>query len=129
MRDFFGRLTNLLKPVLSPAGHKLSRLRPYRPLLEALEPRLALAPCFPGSSPFVRIGDAEIVEGDAGRNFAEFTVTFTQGRGGGTRTVDYATADGTATRADDDYRRISGTVRFAFGETMKRIQVPVLGDQ
>jgi len=42
-------------------------------------------------------------------------------------TVDYATADGTAT-AGDDYEEASGTLTFAEGETTKTIEVTVNGD-
>ena len=42
-------------------------------------------------------------------------------------TVDYATADGTATEGED-YRRRSGTLRFAPGQTMKVVSVPVIDD-
>ena len=42
-------------------------------------------------------------------------------------TVDYATADGTATEGED-YRRRSGTLRFAPGQTMKVVSVPIIDD-
>ena len=42
-------------------------------------------------------------------------------------TVDYATADGTAT-ADEDYTATSGTLTFVAGETTKTVSVPVLDD-
>ena len=42
-------------------------------------------------------------------------------------TVDYATADGTAT-AGEDYTATSGTLTFAAGETTKTVNVPVLDD-
>ena len=42
-------------------------------------------------------------------------------------TVDYATADGTA-EAGADYRRRSGTLRFAPGQTLKVVWVPVIDD-
>ena len=43
-------------------------------------------------------------------------------------TVDYTTADGTAT-ADMDYRTTSGTLTFAPGQTVKTVEVPVLADK
>ena len=46
---------------------------------------------------------------------------------GGEVTVDYATRDGTAV-AGADYRRTSGTLTFAAGETVKTVEVPVLQD-
>ena len=42
-------------------------------------------------------------------------------------TVDYATADGTAT-AGEDYTSASGTLTFNPGETVKTISIPVLED-
>ena len=45
----------------------------------------------------------------------------------GSVTVDYATADGTAT-AGEDYTAASGTLSFANGERVKTIAVPVLDD-
>src|SRR5207253_933123 len=58
----------------------------------------------PGS---VSIADASITEGDAGTQQLIFTVT----RIGGTAafSLNYATADGTATTADSDYAAKSGT--------------------
>ena len=47
---------------------------------------------------------------------------------GHTVTVEYDTADGTATIADADYQAADGTVTFAPGETSKTINVVVLGD-
>ena len=45
----------------------------------------------------------------------------------GSVTVNYATADGTAT-AGDDYTATSGTLTFAAGETVKAISIPILAD-
>ena len=42
-------------------------------------------------------------------------------------TVDYATADGTAT-AGEDYKATSGTLTFSFREQTKTVSVPVLDD-
>jgi hypothetical protein len=99
-----------------------------RPRIESLESRLNMAPCLPQLLPAVRIGDATIVEGDSGRSYAEFTVTFSRlGHSISGATVDYATADGTATVADGDYRSTRGTLRFD-GQLSKTIRVPVSGD-
>jgi hypothetical protein len=43
-------------------------------------------------------------------------------------TVNYATADGTATAADGDYLAASGTLTFAPGETTKTLTVEVIGN-
>ena len=43
-------------------------------------------------------------------------------------TVDYATADGTATTADGDYVAASGTLTFAPGVTTQTVTVTVNGD-
>ena len=42
--------------------------------------------------------------------------------------MDYATANGTATLADNDYQANSGTLTFAANETTKQITVLVNGD-
>lgn len=43
--------------------------------------------------------------------------------------MNYATADGTATTADNDYVAASGTLVFAPGQTSKTISVSVKGDK
>src|SRR5690606_37058422 len=78
--------------------------------------------------------DVSLTEGDAGMTNAIFTVTLADATAAalGVRatvpvTVDYATADGTAT-APGDYTATNGTLTFAPGETTKTIAVPVVGD-
>src|SRR5207237_5702252 len=44
-------------------------------------------------------------------------------------TVDYATADGTATTADNDYLAASGTVTLAPGQTSQTVTISVVGDK
>ena len=52
----------------------------------------------------------------------------TLNRAAGTQvSVDYATADGTAV-AGEDFMAVSGTLRFAPGETAKTVAVPILDD-
>jgi hypothetical protein len=59
------------------------------------------------------------------------TVTFTvqlSAVSGQQVTVNYATANGTATTADGDYTALSGTLVFAPGETVKTVQVALTAD-
>ena len=55
-----------------------------------------------------------------------FTVTLS-GASGKTVTVDYATADGTAT-SPADYTSAAGTVSFAPGIITRTFTVPIVGD-
>ena len=70
---------------------------------------------------------ASIDEGNTGNATLLFTVSLltasTQ-----TVTVAYATADGTATVADNDYTATTGTLTFAPGQTSKTVSVTVKGD-
>ncbi len=77
--------------------------------------------------PSLTINDATVTEGDSGTVNAVFTVTLSPASGS-LVTVDYATADGTAT-AGQDYTATSGTLVFNPGETSKTITVTVQGDQ
>jgi subtilisin-like proprotein convertase family protein len=80
------------------------------------------------SSLGVSIGDTSVQEGDvAGQYQATFTV-YLHGPSKNTVTVDYATADGTATIANGDYNAASGTITFAPGETQKTFTVTVNGN-
>ncbi|MEM7355854.1 MAG: Calx-beta domain-containing protein, partial [Acidobacteriota bacterium] len=80
--------------------------------------------------PGLIIDDVLVQEGDEGTTDAVFTVTLNavgEAPQGGV-TVHFATADGTATVADDDYRATSGELSFSAGETTRTITVPVVGD-
>lgn len=77
--------------------------------------------------PEISIDDVTQNEGDAGTTPFTFTVTLS-GASPDTVTVDFATADGTATVADGDYQSASGTVTFAPGDTSEPITVLVNGD-
>ena len=70
------------------------------------------------------VADARVDEGPNAR--LAFEVTLNRAATG-TVTVDYATADGTAT-AGADYTATSGTLTFEAGETAKTVHVPVLDD-
>src|SRR5207249_3695439 len=72
------------------------------------------------------INDVSVVEGNSGTTNAVLTVSLSAASAQ-TVTVNYATANGTAT-AGSDYISANGTLTFLPGETSKTITVRVLGD-
>ncbi len=76
--------------------------------------------------PTLTINDASITEGDSGASQLSFTVKLSQAATGPV-TVNYSTANGSAT-AGSDYTAATGTLTFAAGETTKTIAVPIAGD-
>lgn len=76
--------------------------------------------------PAISIADSSVTEGNGGTSTASFTVT-RSGDVSGTSSVDFATANGSAT-APSDYQATSGTVTFAAMETTKTIAVVINGD-
>jgi hypothetical protein len=75
---------------------------------------------------YISIYDASVLEGDSGTTPAEFTVALSPAQDAPV-TVDFATADGTAT-APADYASATGTLTFAPGETSQPLTVLVNGD-
>jgi hypothetical protein len=81
----------------------------------------------PPSQPFLSINDVTVFEGDVGTTNAVFTVTLS-GPTTSTVTIDYATADGTAT-APADYTANSGTLTFLPGGPLTQtVTIQVVGD-
>ncbi len=76
----------------------------------------------------ITIADVSLPEGNAGTSVMTFTATLDKAVSGGF-TVNYATADGTATTADNDYVAATGMLAFAgtAGET-RTFTVTVNGD-
>ena len=74
--------------------------------------------------PALNVADARAVEGEDAT--LDFVVTLSRAASG-TVSVDYATADGSAT-AGEDYTATSGTLTFNAGETTKAVSVPLLDD-
>ena len=72
----------------------------------------------------IDVADAKVTEGPGAT--LDFVVSLSRAANA-TVTVDYATADGTATEGDD-YTRTSGTLTFEAGQTEKTVAVPVLDD-
>src|SRR5207247_1603165 len=77
--------------------------------------------------PTIAINDVTVTEGNGGTTNAIFSVTLSAASSQ-TITVDFATADDTATVADNDYVAASGTVTFAPGVTSQPVTVIVNGD-
>lgn len=76
--------------------------------------------------PALSVGDVSLREGDSGTAELMFIVTLDKAATGPV-TVNYATANGTAT-AGSDYAALTGTLTFAAGETSKMVHVVVNGD-
>src|SRR5262249_24071058 len=74
----------------------------------------------------ISLDDVATTEGDAGQTAFRFTVSLDTPESAPV-TVDFATAEGSAT-APGDYVPTSGTVTFAPGETAKTATVQVNGD-
>ena len=80
------------------------------------------------AAPELSIGDVSVTEGNGGLVDAVLPVTLSTASGK-TVTVDFATADGTATEhPGNDYNGVSGTITFAPGETDDEVDVTVNGD-
>ena len=79
------------------------------------------------AQPTFTIDNVSMNEGASGTTNFVFTVTKT-GMTAGTSSVDYATADGSATVADSDYVATSGTINFTAAQTSQEVTVQVNGD-
>ena len=78
------------------------------------------------AGPQLRIGDASVVEGNSATTSAVFTVELLAATGGSV-SVGYATANGTAS-AGSDYQARSGSLSFSGATTTRTVTVPVIGD-
>jgi Ca2+-binding RTX toxin-like protein len=76
--------------------------------------------------PVLSVTGTEIVEGNDGSQEAVLTVTLSSAATQAV-TVDFATADGTAT-AGGDYTATTGSLTFEPGFTSREIRIPVTGD-
>jgi hypothetical protein len=79
-------------------------------------------------APLVTINDISKNEGNSGNTSFVFTVSLSAASGKQV-SVNYATADGTAKVAGNDYFAASGTVFFAPGKTTATITILVRGDK
>jgi hypothetical protein len=120
-------LFHSLKPARSrtpirPARSGLSRRQsaPCRLALETLEDRVVPAA-------MLTVGDANIVEGNDGTQYAAVVVSLTEPHGNNV-TVNYSTVNDTAT-ADSDYTAVSGKLTFTKNVMNKTILIPIRGDR
>jgi len=76
--------------------------------------------------PNVKVNALNLVEGNSGTTMANFVVylNYTSPQA---ITVDFTTADGTAT-SGSDYTGTSGTITFSAGQSSRTIAVPVIGE-
>jgi hypothetical protein len=81
----------------------------------------------PVPAPSLSINNVAKLNGTSGTTAYTFTATLSAASMNAV-TVPYATADGTATAADNDYTPVSGTLTFSPGQTQKTITVMVNGD-
>ena len=86
-----------------------------------------LDPAQAQSPPTLSVFSSSVSEGDSGTQTMTFTV-FLNPCSTGTVTVNFATADGTATTADGDYVPTSGTLTFVTGDTSEQVTVTTNGD-
>lgn len=75
----------------------------------------------------ISVDDVQLGEGNSGTTQLTFTVSLSAPNANPV-TVDFSTADGTATIADNDYAAKSGTLTFTPGQTTLTITIDVTGD-
>jgi len=78
-------------------------------------------------SPGISISNVTLGEGNSGTSNANFTVSLTASSAS-TITVNFVTADNSATIANNDYVAKSGTVTFTPGQTSQPVTILVNGD-
>jgi hypothetical protein len=96
--------------------------RSFRPQLEQLEGRY-----LPSGLPALSIDNVAQISTNGQPTAFVFSVSLSKASKQPV-SVNYATADGTATAADNDYVPTSGTLKFAPGQTTATITVLVNGD-
>ena len=86
----------------------------------------AIQQCLPNGH-FLSIGDVNVSEGNSGTSVATFTVTMSPVNPTQTVTVNYSTANGSAS-AGTDYAANSGTLTFAPSAASRTVSVTITGD-
>jgi predicted extracellular nuclease len=86
-----------------------------------------LQSCGAGGPPLLAISDTSVFEGDSGTTTLTFGIGLNAPAGVGGVSIEYTTADGTATAASD-YVATSGTATIAEGATSTTVGVTINGD-
>lgn len=81
----------------------------------------------PPAVPSLTVGDVSMSEDNSGTRQMVFSIVLTSPATAPV-TVAYATKDGSATIADDDYEPAAGTLTFTPGEFRKTVPVTIVGD-
>jgi len=79
------------------------------------------------TTPVLIIGDVAVMEGDSGTTTATFTISLSK-PAENTVTVNWATANDTATTADNDYTGAGGVATINVGDSFTTVAVTVKGD-
>ncbi len=80
------------------------------------------------TAPTISLGDVVVAEGDNGTRSLNFTVTLSTASGLAV-SVNFATANGTATVADGDFAAASGPLLFSAGTTTRTVSIQINGDR
>jgi len=75
----------------------------------------------------ITINNPVVTEGDAGTMNATFTISMSNPSDANV-SLNYATVDGSATIANNDYTNTSGSHTFTPGQVSKTVNVPIVGD-
>ena len=109
-----GTITGSFKKITAPDGYKV---------VKSGKEMLVKVP-----DPFVSINDTFVTEGNSGTKKIKFVVSLAY-PSNVTTTVNYQTANGTATTANNDYVASSGTLTFASGKVTDTIEITIKGDK
>jgi M6 family metalloprotease-like protein len=123
-----------ISPVTSPSTYRYDGTASLMSLrdISADGPSMTVEVYEYGATPTLTIDDVSVTEGDGGTQTATFTVTLSP-TSGEQVTVDWATADGTATGGAGpgpgvDYYIGSDTLTFDAGQATRTIDVTIAGD-
>jgi uncharacterized protein len=123
-------LTNILSAIRAGSGCTDTNQNSTDFTAVTPAPRNSASPlqsCGGGGLPLLAISDVSVFEGDSGTTAMTFGIGLNAPAGVGGVSIQYATADGTAT-AGSDYVANSGTATIAEGATSTTVAITINGD-